>query len=139
MGGAFSLIVPEEEQTVELAERFYQYHLEHSDYDESVEDIFDRERFFKRMEEDDMFMLWNKPTRTVIEAGEPPIAEVLFEYAEGNNTVYDPEGLDEFLNVLETARENLSQEEVDIRDRTIEFCENLINFAKENGYGVAFG
>jgi hypothetical protein len=139
MGGAFSLIVPEEEQTVELAERFYQYHLERSDYDESVEDIFDRERFFERMEEDDMFMLWNKPTKTVTEAGEPTTAEILFEYAEGNNTVYDPEGLDEFSKMLETARENLSEEEVDVRDRTIEFCENLINFARENGYGVAFG
>ena len=138
MVGAFSLIVPEEKETVELAERFYQYHLEHSDYDESVEDIYGRKRFIERLKEKNKFMLWNNPTSTVIEAGEPPIAEIIFEYAEENDTVYDPEGLDKFLEVLETARENLSEEEVEVRDGTIEFCENLINFAKENGYGVAY-
>ncbi|QIB75712.1 hypothetical protein G3I44_16335 [Halogeometricum borinquense] len=142
MGSAFSLAVPEEEQTLDTGEQFYKYYVENSAYADSVEELFEYKQFKERLESEDLFMVYKKPTTTVVDAGDPSMAEILFEYEDKDQgwVVQDQVGLNKFIESLETARENLKRdgELSEGDDRTIEMCISIIQFAKENGYGVKF-
>ncbi|RYJ15273.1 hypothetical protein ELS19_01120, partial [Halogeometricum borinquense] len=139
MGSAFSLVVPEEEETLETGKQFYRYHAENSNYDGSIGEISAFERFKKRLRQKGRFRIAEKPTKVVIEAGEPSMADIVLEYADKNGVIHDPEGLDLFVKSLEDSREQLrgelSDDRMEIMERTIERCINLIEYAKENGYG----
>lgn len=141
MSNAFSLTVPAERRTVKTGEQFYQYHVENSTHDDSLEDVPEFEYFMKRLKQNGRFRISQKPTKQVIEAGTPPMSEILFEYEDEDGVVREEDGLEMFVQSLETARENLREEldedRMDGVDRTIEMCINIIEFAKLNGYGVS--
>ncbi|WP_363465945.1 hypothetical protein [Halogeometricum borinquense] len=140
MGATFLLVVPEEEETLETAKQFYRYHVQNSEHDDDLEGVFEYEQVKKRLEQEIFFMVYKKPTTAVVDAGEPSMQEVQYKYEDDDHVVRDPEGLDQFIQSLETARENL-QRDGDLfegKDRTIEMCINLIEFAKKNGYGISF-
>lgn len=141
MGTAFSLIVPEDEKTIETGEHFFQYHIENSTDDDSLDGLFEYEQFTERLEGKDRFSIFKKPTQTVVDAGEPSMAEIQLEHEEEDGAVRDPEGLDKFIESLEAARENLrvelDEDVFEIKNRNIEMCINIIEFAKENDYGVS--
>lgn len=141
MGSTFALYVPEEEQTIETGEKFYQYHVERSQFDSTLDDLNSYESFKDWMKQHDKFRIGQKPTKEVLEASDPPIPELYFEYSNDDGVIWDAEGLDEFIESLETARETLSQEIDDEEhmkgvDRSIEICIHLLEFAKENEYGI---
>ncbi|QIB74287.1 hypothetical protein G3I44_08330 [Halogeometricum borinquense] len=142
MCSEFSLVVPEEEATLETGKQFSRYHAESSNYDGSIEEISAFERFENRLRQKGRFRIAEKPTKVVIEAGEPSMADTVLEYADKNGVIYDPEGLDLFVKSLEDSREQLrgelSDDRMEIMERTIERCINLIEYAKENGYGISF-
>ncbi|QIB74046.1 hypothetical protein G3I44_06900 [Halogeometricum borinquense] len=140
MGATFLLVVPEEEETLETAKQFYRYHVQNSEHDDDLEGVFEYEQVKKRLEQEIFFMVYKKPTTAVVDAGEPSMQEVQYKYEDDDHVVRDPEGLNQFIQSLETARENL-QRDGDLfegKDRTIEMCINLIEFAKKNGYGISF-
>ncbi|RYJ15226.1 hypothetical protein ELS19_15575 [Halogeometricum borinquense] len=140
MGATFLLVVPEEEETLETAKQFYRYHVQHSEHDDDLEGVFEYEQVKNRLEQESGFMVYKKPTTAVVDAGEPSMQEIQYKYEDDDHVVRDPEGLDLFIQSLETARENL-QRDGDLsegKDRTIEMCINLIEFAKKNEYGISF-
>lgn len=140
MGSAFSLQVPEEEQTLATAEAFFEYHIDNSKHDDSLEEMLEYEFFKEDYEETGDFFIFKKPTKTVERAAEPSFTDIYFEYEDEDGAIRDPEGLEKFVEALEAARENLKQEGdyFEGRDWTIEMCINIIEFAKENGYGVNY-
>ncbi|ADQ66364.1 hypothetical protein C499_08752 [Halogeometricum borinquense DSM 11551] len=142
MSSTFSLVVPDEKETLATGKQFYRYHVENSKYDDSLDEISEYKHFKENLRQDDVFMIYKNPTTQVVDTGEPSIAEILFKYRDEDGVVRDIEGLDTFVTSLEVARKNLEDQldddRMEIVDRTIEMCINLIEFAKKNGYGISF-
>lgn len=142
MGTAFSLEVPEDARTLETGTAFYRYHIEHSEHDSDLSDLLEY-KLFKDELEDENFSIFRKATRAVTEAAEPPLSDIQQEFCDEELTVRDPAGLDAFVRSLEAARENLELEsDGDIHvgtDRTIDMCINIVEFARERGWGVHYG
>lgn len=137
MGFAFVLRVPDEDQTEDTVERFYRYHLENSRRDITLDEYSEYDLVRGRLRADGRFYISKKPTNTVIEAGEPPLFELQREY---EHVVRDQEGFDAFVEWLEAARTNLEheldEERMRIKHLTIDYCVNMIEFARRNGYAV---
>ncbi|ELZ85527.1 hypothetical protein C453_06918 [Haloferax elongans ATCC BAA-1513] len=140
--GTFSLIVPEDEQTIEIGKACYRFHIDHSQYDsdKSPEELRDYRNFKEKMNENERFMVYEKASHTIVDAAEPPIQHVFDEYRDDEFVVHDSEGLSRFVEALEAARENLDSDGgiIDVRDRKIEKCINIILFARENNYGISY-
>lgn len=141
MGTIVSLVVPEQERTLQTGRRFYEYHVDHSEYDESLHDPVEFDSFVDALEEGGKFGIWKKPTRRVVAAAEGPARDVLSAHADDGNTIGDPEGLDALHEWLESARDTLATTgRLSVGDdRTIELCQHIVEFARVNGYAVEYG
>ncbi|RYJ15473.1 hypothetical protein ELS19_14450, partial [Halogeometricum borinquense] len=87
MGATFLLVVPNEEQTLETGKTVYQYHVENSKYDDTLADLPPYQYFKNDLQQDGTFMIYEKPTTSVVDAGEPSMQEIQYKYEDDDHVV----------------------------------------------------
>lgn len=136
------LEVPEEEQTLGVAKEYYRFQIEYDGYDSStdIEDRRDFRRFRENLEKKEEFWLYETVNHRITNVCGRELQSVWKEYRNEDWTVYDQEGLSRFIEVLKEIRQKFDAEgELDnSTEQIIQQCLNLVQFAKEHGYGVAF-
>lgn len=140
MGSGLSLKIPASEETVETGKQFYQYHVDRSEYYDSVYDVLDYEYFQERLESHGRFMIYQRINNDIIEAAPSELQEVRDEHTEDGYRFTDREGMEAFAAWLESARTALAADDalLDGLDRIISKCQHMIEFALEHDYEIAY-
>ena len=134
------LEVPDDDQTLDIVKKYYQFQIESGGYDSStaIEDRRDYQQFRERFEKYNKFRLSERITNPIREVSGWELESIAETYGNEDWTVSNEEGLSKLIEQFEISREDLdnSRDLDESTNHAIQKCLNLIRFAKERGYGV---
>lgn len=140
MGSGLSLKVPEADRTMETGRRFYQFHVERSQYHDSLDDYTPYRNFVRTLRESDLFLIYHGINNDIVAAAPPGLRDMLDEHTENGHRFTDREGMEALSAWLEDARVSLAAaDELDEGlDKTVSVCRHMIEFALEHDYDIAY-